>query len=125
MRPAVLFGQPSRHCRACLKLSGDFLYEKSDDRELVTMTLDDCDHYDEKQKEQIAESYGEHEREARTKGIPTMGSGRIFPIAQDRIACDHRTSPLIGRASVAWISAGPITLPLANCMAIATTTSFI
>jgi phage terminase large subunit-like protein len=83
-----------------------FLYEKSDDRELVTMTLDDCDHYDEKQKEQIAESYGEHEREARTKGIPTMGSGRIFPIAQDRIACDHRDIPAhwprIGGMDFGW-----------------------
>ena len=82
------------------------LYEKSDDRELVTMTLDDCDHYDEKQKEQIAESYGEHEREARTKGIPTMGSGRIFPIAQDRIACDHRDIPAhwprIGGMDFGW-----------------------
>ena len=83
-----------------------FLYEKSDDRDLVMMTLDDCDHYDEKQKEQIAESYGEHEREARTKGIPTMGSGRIFPISQDRIACDHRDIPAhwprIGGMDFGW-----------------------
>ena len=56
-----------------------FLYEKSDDRALVTMTLDDCDHYDEKQKEQIAESYGEHEREARTKGIPPWARGEYSP----------------------------------------------
>jgi phage terminase large subunit-like protein len=83
-----------------------FMYDKSPDRVLITMTLDDCDHYDEKQKEQIAGSYNEAEREARTKGIPTMGSGRIFPIAQDRIACDHRDIPAhwprIGGMDFGW-----------------------
>ena len=83
-----------------------FLYEQSDDRDLVTMTIDDCDHYDEEQKRQIIDSYNEHEREARTRGVPTMGSGRIFPISQDRIACDHREIPAhwarIGGLDFGW-----------------------
>jgi phage terminase large subunit-like protein len=70
-----------------------FLYEKSEDRALVQMTIDDVDHYDASQREQIAASYSDHEREARTRGVPTMGSGRIFPISQDRIACEHRDIP--------------------------------
>jgi hypothetical protein len=57
------------------------------------MTLDDCDHYDEEQKRTIAASYQEYEREARTKGIPTMGSGRVFPVSQERISCDYRDIP--------------------------------
>ncbi len=70
-----------------------FLYEKSDDRALISMTLDDVDHYDDEQRKQISESYQEHEREARTKGIPTMGSGRVFPVSQERISCDYREIP--------------------------------
>jgi hypothetical protein len=33
----------------------------------------------------IVASYPEHEREARTKGIPTLGSGRIFPLAESTV----------------------------------------
>lgn len=33
-------------------------------------------------------SYPEHERDARTKGIPTLGSGRIFPVTEESITCD-------------------------------------
>ncbi len=70
-----------------------FLYEKNDDRALISMTLDDVDHYDDAQRKQISDSYQEHEREARTKGIPTMGSGRVFPVSQERISCDYREIP--------------------------------
>src|SRR5262249_173445 len=34
------------------------------------------------------ESYPAHEREARTKGIPTLGSGRIFPVPEADITCN-------------------------------------
>jgi hypothetical protein len=37
--------------------------------------------------------YPPHELEARTKGIPVLGSGRIFPVPEDTIACDHREFP--------------------------------
>jgi phage terminase large subunit-like protein len=70
-----------------------FVVEKSEDRRVVTMTLDDVEHYSTEEKEKIEASYPEHEREARTRGIPTLGSGRVFPIAEDRIACDHREIP--------------------------------
>jgi hypothetical protein len=35
----------------------------------------------------------EHEREARTKGIPSLGSGRVFPIAEDAILCESDPDP--------------------------------
>jgi hypothetical protein len=54
-------------------------------RTVISMTIDDVDHYDADRKAQIIASYPAHEREARAKGIPTLGSGRIFPIAEDRI----------------------------------------
>jgi phage terminase large subunit-like protein len=70
-----------------------FMYDKSPDRTVVTMTIDDVDHYSEEQKKQIIASYPPHEVEARTKGVPTLGSGRIFPVAEASITCDHRDIP--------------------------------
>lgn len=57
----------------------------SKQKALVSMTLDDVDHYTAEEKIAIVESYPEHEREARTRGIPVMGSGRVFPIAESVI----------------------------------------
>lgn len=39
--------------------------------------------YTKEQIEEIIAGYPEHEREARAKGIPQLGSGRIFPIAEE------------------------------------------
>lgn len=54
-------------------------------RHVVSMTIDDVDHYTADEKAKIIASYPPHEREARAKGIPTMGSGRVFPVAEDDI----------------------------------------
>jgi phage terminase large subunit-like protein len=70
-----------------------FLLEKMIDRSVTTMTIDDVEHYTEKEKKTIIASYPAHELEARTKGIPTLGSGRIFPVAEDRITIEHRDIP--------------------------------
>jgi phage terminase large subunit-like protein len=70
-----------------------FLHERSPDRQVVTMTIDDVAHYAEDEKQRIIASYSEHEKEARVKGIPVLGSGRIFPIVEERIAIEHRDIP--------------------------------
>lgn len=57
------------------------------------MTIDDAEHYTPEQRQAIIDSYPEHEREARVKGIPSMGSGRVFPIAEERIVCDPMPIP--------------------------------
>jgi hypothetical protein len=36
----------------------------------------------------IIASYPAHERDARAKGIPTMGSGRVFPIEEEFVKCE-------------------------------------
>lgn len=55
------------------------------DRSVTTMTIDDAEHYTAEQRAQIIASYPAHEREARTKGVPSLGSGRIFPIEESII----------------------------------------
>lgn len=65
-----------------------FLLEKPAGTAVVTMTIDDAEHYTAEQREAIIASYPPHERDARSKGIPTLGSGRIFPISEDMVAID-------------------------------------
>lgn len=57
------------------------------------MTIDDVEHYTAEDKARIIASYPPHEREARAKGIPTMGSGRVFPIADELIKIPPMTIP--------------------------------
>ena len=70
-----------------------FLHEKSEDRHNVVMTIDDVEHYSNDEKKKIIASYPPHEAEARIKGIPVLGSGQIFPVAEETIAIDNRDFP--------------------------------
>jgi hypothetical protein len=70
-----------------------FLLEKSPDREVTIMTIEEAEHFSPEQRQKIIASYPAHERDARTKGVPILGSGRIFPIAEELIACDQRDFP--------------------------------
>lgn len=64
---------------------GRYLLQPSDDRHVTQMTIDDAEHYTPEQRAKIIASYPEHEREARAKGTPTLGSGRIFPVSEESI----------------------------------------
>jgi phage terminase large subunit-like protein len=70
-----------------------FLLELSPDRSVTQMTIDDVTHYSAEEKAKIIASYPPHEREARLKGVPVLGSGRIFPVPEDEIACAEREFP--------------------------------
>jgi len=65
-----------------------YLLEDSPDRTNVTMTIEDAEHFTPEERAKIIASYPAHEREARTKGIPTMGSGLIFPVLEDDICVE-------------------------------------
>jgi phage terminase large subunit-like protein len=65
-----------------------FLMEESPDRSITTMTINDAEHYTQEERDRIIASYPAHEREARAKGIPTLGSGRIFPVPEEDILVD-------------------------------------
>lgn len=62
-------------------------------RAVVQMTIDDAEHYTPEQRAAIIASYPEHEREARIKGIPSMGSGRVFPVPEADIVIDPISVP--------------------------------
>lgn len=62
-----------------------FLTEKPAGTVVVNMTIYDAEHYTKEQADAIVATYPPHEREARAKGIPVLGSGKIFPVAEDQI----------------------------------------
>ena len=62
-----------------------YLLEDSPDRAVITMTIEDAEHYTPEDRARIIASYPPHEREARTKGVPSLGSGRIFPVEESAI----------------------------------------
>lgn len=72
-----------------------FLQEESPDREVIKMTIHDVEHYNEEEKQRIIDSYPAHEREARAMGIPILGSGRVFPIAENQLRITWEELPMI------------------------------
>lgn len=57
-------------------------------KSITRMTIEDAEHYTPEQRAAIIASYPEHEREARVKGLPTLGSGRVFPVKEDLITIE-------------------------------------
>lgn len=74
-----------------------FLDEPNEDRSFVSMTIDDALHIPPEERAKIIAGYLPHEREARAKGVPMLGSGRIFQISEETI-CE----PAIERVPPHW-----------------------
>ena len=83
-----------------------YLMEDSPDRAVVTMTIHDAEHYTPEERARIIASYPAHEREARTMGVPSLGSGRIFPVEESLITCAPfeipKHWPQIGGLDFGW-----------------------
>lgn len=62
-------------------------------RYCVQITWDEVPHLSEQQKEELEASYPLHEREARRKGIPSLGSGKIYPVEEASILVDPFAIP--------------------------------
>jgi phage terminase large subunit-like protein len=74
-----------------------FLNEKSEARDFVSMTIDDAKHIPPHERAAIIAGYPAHEREARAKGVPMLGSGRIFQITEASIS-----EPLVDYVPAHW-----------------------
>jgi len=62
-------------------------------RTVIFATIDDAEHFTPEQRQAIIDSYPPHEREARVKGVPAMGSGRVFPVTEESIVCEPFAVP--------------------------------
>lgn len=70
-----------------------FILDKIPGSHVTQMTIEDAEHYTPEQRATIIAAYPPHERDARARGIPTMGSGRVFPIDEEHIKCEPFTIP--------------------------------
>ena len=52
---------------------------------MIPCTWDEVPHLDDEAKEELYDSYPPYQRKARTKGIPSLGSGAIYPIDETDI----------------------------------------
>ena len=57
-------------------------------RLVFQFTIEDVLHIPPEKRAAIIAAYPEHEREARVKGVPCMGSGRVFPVTEESILVD-------------------------------------
>lgn len=63
-------------------------------RAVVMATWDDAPHLTEKDKAELESSIPAYQRDARTKGIPQLGSGAIYPVPESDILVDPFPVPL-------------------------------
>ena len=70
-----------------------FLNEKPAGTSVTGMTIYDAGHYTEDERARIIAGYPAHERDARAKGIPIMGSGRVFTIPEESLRVDPIAIP--------------------------------
>lgn len=75
-------------------LPGGQIEERTDSNTtVVTCTWDDVPHLDEHEKETMLAQYPPFQRDARTKGIPQLGSGAIYPVPESDLVVDPFVIP--------------------------------
>jgi hypothetical protein len=62
-------------------------------RHVTFATWEDVPHLSEEAKASLRSAYMPHEREARTKGVPSLGSGAIYPVAESDITVEPFITP--------------------------------
>ena len=60
----------------------------TDQRALIQMDIDDAGHFTEDERAMVVAAYQPHERDARARGIPLLGSGKVFQIPQETYECE-------------------------------------
>lgn len=79
--------------RGMTELVKDFMYDLKPGQFMVTASWEDAPHLDDKVKEQLMGAYTPAERAMRVSGQPSIGSGVVFPVAEEKIVCDPFTIP--------------------------------
>lgn len=55
---------------------------------IITLTWDDVPHLSQEDKDQLWKSLPPHQRDARSKGVPALGSGAIYPVPESDFVCE-------------------------------------
>ena len=70
-----------------------FIEGTSLNRRIIQATWDDATHLNDDEKTRLRASLRPHELEAREKGIPSLGQGKVYPVPEGDIACKPFTIP--------------------------------
>jgi phage terminase large subunit-like protein len=70
------------------ELVSQFMENLKEGQYLQNVTWDDAPHLDEDTKRQLLAAIPEYQREMRSKGIPVLGEGMVYPVAEEAIKCD-------------------------------------
>ena len=72
----------------------------------VNMTIEDAEHIPEAERARIIAAFPAHEREARARGVPILGSGRVFPFPEESLSVAPFAVPahwaLLGAMDFGW-----------------------
>lgn len=71
----------------------DFMYDIKPKQFLITASWDDAPHLDDDVKEQLMGAYTPAERAMRVSGQPSLGSGVVFPITEEKVICEPFNIP--------------------------------
>ena len=63
-------------------------------RYVTQVDWEEVPHLNQEQKKELLASYKPHERDARSKGIPSLGAGAIYPYLEDTIAVEPFEIPM-------------------------------
>src|SRR5690606_22051028 len=66
---------------------------RHEDRAIVMAGWDDVPHLSAEQKARMLAAAEVHLRDARSKGVPSIGSGAIYPVPEDQIVVDDFAIP--------------------------------
>lgn len=70
-----------------------FLNEPNPNRFVLTLGFDDAPHLSEESKAKLLAAFPPHERDARSKGTPQLGSGAIYPVPESDFVIDDIPIP--------------------------------
>ena len=70
-----------------------FLNEPNANRFVLTLGFDDAPHLSPESKAKLLASFPPHERDARSKGTPQLGSGAIYPVPESDFVVDDTAIP--------------------------------
>lgn len=74
-------------------LVNDFMYDRKPGQFMIQASWEDAPHLDDAVKEQLLAVYTPSERAMRAQGIPSLGTGVVFPVAEDKIVCNPFVIP--------------------------------
>jgi len=73
--------------------NGEVTEYREGSKAVITCTWDDVPHLTEQMKKDMLETYPPYQRDARTRGVPQLGSGAIYPVPESDFVIDPFAIP--------------------------------